>query len=367
MHSLVLLKKQILLFLFGLLFPTLIFAQKFSNEFLSIGVSARAQAMGNAVVASVNDVTAGYWNPAGLATFSADKGLQLGAMHSEQFGGVAKFDYLAATIPLTDRTKRMGFSIIRFGIDNIPNTLSLFEADGTINFDNIVEFSAADYAFLISYAQPLKLKSDNKLYVGGNVKVIRRIIGSFADSWGFGLDLGAQYHMKKLKIGLMARDITSTFNAWHISFTDKEKDVLLATGNELPDINSVEITRPQFLVGIAYPFKFNKVTILPEFDFVATTDGKRNTLITGDPVSIDPAFGIEVNYNSFVFLRAGVNQFQDETNFQNKKTLTARPSIGIGLQISSLRMDYAFTDVGDSQSRFSHIVSLLLDLKPKKK
>ena len=367
MHSLLLIKKQTLLFLFGLLFPAFLLAQKFSNEFLSIGISARAQAMGNAVVASVNDVTAGYWNPAGLATFSADKGLQLGAMHSEQFGGVAKFDYLAATIPLTDRTKRMAFSIIRFGIDNIPNTLSLFEADGTINFDNIVDFSAADYAFLISYAQPLKLKSENKLYVGGNVKVIRRVIGSFADSWGFGLDLGAQYHLKKLKVGLMARDITSTFNAWHISFTDKEKDVLLATGNELPDINSVEITRPQFLVGVSYSFKFNKVTILPEFDFVATTDGKRNTLITGDPVSIDPAFGIEVNYNSFVFLRAGVNQFQDETDFQNNKTLTARPSIGIGLQISSLRMDYAFTDVGDSQSRFSHVVSLLLDLKPKKK
>ncbi|MEK7253297.1 MAG: hypothetical protein AAB316_01010, partial [Bacteroidota bacterium] len=44
-------------------------AQKYSNEFLSIGVSARAQGMGNSVVASIDDVTAGYWNPAGLASF----------------------------------------------------------------------------------------------------------------------------------------------------------------------------------------------------------------------------------------------------------------------------------------------------------
>ena len=41
-------------------------APKYSNEFLSIGVGASAFGMSNAVVAGVDDVTAGYWNPAGL-------------------------------------------------------------------------------------------------------------------------------------------------------------------------------------------------------------------------------------------------------------------------------------------------------------
>ena len=51
-----------------LLLPVLSFSQfrKYSNEFLNIGAGARGLAMGGAQVASANDATAGYWNPAGL-------------------------------------------------------------------------------------------------------------------------------------------------------------------------------------------------------------------------------------------------------------------------------------------------------------
>ena len=342
-----------------------LYGQKYSNEFLSIGVGARAHGMGNAVIASIDDVTAGYWNPAGLASFGAEDGLQLGAMHAEWFAGVGKFDYLGMTLPSSSGKRRVGISLIRFGIDDIPNTLSLFDEDGTINYDNIVSFSAADYAFLGSYAQKLKAKEGNNFYVGGNVKIIRRVIGTFASSWGFGIDLGMQYHIGKLKFAAVGRDITSTFNAWNVTFTDKEKGVLLATGNELPDINSLEITKPQILLGATYTFELKKFSISPEFNLLATTDGKRNTLISGDPISLDPNFGVEVNYNDFLFLRAGISQFQQETDFAGDQYYISRPSVGVGLKLFSLRIDYAYTDLGDSQDRYSHIISLQLDLKPK--
>ena len=128
--------------LFFCLLGNPIFAQKYSNEFLSIGVSANAQALGNAVVAQVDDVTAAYWNPAGLANISSETGLQIGAMHAEWFAGIGKFDYLGVTLPMANSNRRLGISLIRFGIDGIPNTLSLYEDDGTVNYDNIVEFSA---------------------------------------------------------------------------------------------------------------------------------------------------------------------------------------------------------------------------------
>jgi hypothetical protein len=46
-------------------------APKYSNEFLSIGVGARALGMSNSCVAGVNDVTSGYWNPQALAKWQA--------------------------------------------------------------------------------------------------------------------------------------------------------------------------------------------------------------------------------------------------------------------------------------------------------
>lgn len=351
-----------LFFLFSL--TTNSFSQKYSNEFLSIGVGAKAQALGNAVVAGVDDVTAGVWNPAGLARLGADQGLQLGAMHAEWFGGFGKFDYLGVTLPLANRNRRIGLSLVRFGIDEINNTLSLYEEDGTVNFDNLKQFSAADYAFMISYGQPLNTKSGN-LQVGGNVKVVHRRIGPFATSWGFGLDLGLQYQAKKWQLGLMLKDISTTFNAWSFSFTEQEKETLALTNNEIP-INSVETTNPQVILGFSRYFDLNKIGIQPELDLTVTTDGRRNTLVSSDPFSIDPGLGIEGNYNRFIFLRIGVNQFQEIQDFDNQENIKVRPSLGVGLKISSLRVDYAFTDLGSSLGdTFSHIVSLQLDFKPK--
>ena len=342
-------------------------AQKYSNEFLTIGVGARAQAMGNSVVANSQDVTAAYWNPSGVMLVDSSVGLQIGAMHAEWFAGIGKYDFLGVVLPASNTNRRLAFSLIRFGIDGIPNTLSLFDDDGRVNYDNIVEFSAADYAFLGTYAQRIRLKNpNNTLVVGGNVKVIHRQIGSFATSWGFGLDVSAQYRTGNWRFGAIARDVTSTFNAWKITFTEEEKDVLLAEGNTLPDINSLELTRPQLLLGVGYAFQFGKISVYPEMDWYLTTDGQRNTLVSGDPISLDPSFGLEIGYNDLVYLRAGANQFQREINFDLEETMTVRPSIGIGLKLKSLMVDYAYTDLGDSQNRYSHVISLMLNLKPKK-
>src|SRR5450755_1329752 len=156
---------------------------KYSNEFLNIGAGARGMAMGNAQVASVSDGTAGYWNPAALADIRTSP--QLNLMHAEYFAGVGKYDYASLVLPLKDNRRVLGLTLLRFAVDDIPNTVFLVQPDGTLNFSNITTFSSADYAFLLSLAQHVKMNGDKNISLGINAKIIHRTAGNFASSWGF--------------------------------------------------------------------------------------------------------------------------------------------------------------------------------------
>lgn len=339
--------------------------RKYSNEFLSLGVGGRGMSLAGAMAASVDDVTAGYWNPAGLTRIRNT--FQVSIMHAEYFAGIAKYDYGAVAVPLKDKNRVLGFTFIRFGVDDIPNTLQLFEPDGSINYDNITAFSMADYAGMLSYAQVLpKLKN---LRLGGNVKVIYRNAGSFATAWGFGLDLGAQFEVKGLQLGLMAQDVTGTFNAWSFNFSEEDKQVLQATGNIIPE-SSLEITVPKFRFGMAYDIVIKKkFHILPEIDLELTTDGKRNVPIRTNTVSIDPRFGLEMNYAKIVYLRFGVGNIQRSTDDIDGSPITTwQPNIGVGLHYKGIGLDYTYTDIGDqSEALYSHVFSLQVGINKKKK
>lgn len=332
--------------------------RKYSNEFLSIGVGARALGMSNTGIATVSDITSGYWNPAGLTEITGN--MQLGAMHSEYFAGIAKYDYGAIAIKI-DSVSALGVSVIRFGVDGIPNTTDLIDAEGRINYDRVSSFSVADYGFLVSYSKKMTVPG---LKVGANAKVIYRKVGDMAKAWGFGLDAGAQYSHKGWLYGIMARDITTTFNAWSFNFSDRMLEVWSQTGNEIPE-NSTEITLPKIILAVGKKHEFkNKISLLGEVNFDMSTDGKRNVLISGDPISIDPHLGLEVGYKTIIFLRGGVGNIQREkSDVGTRNVLTFQPNIGIGLKFKALSLDYAFTDVANqSVALYSHIISLKLDI-----
>ncbi|MBL0255822.1 MAG: PorV/PorQ family protein [Chitinophagaceae bacterium] len=354
-------------FLIGLLLPGKSYSQfrKYSNEFLNIGAGARGLAMGNAQVASVNDASAGYWNPAGLTGVKDVPNIAL--MHAEYFSGIAKYEYASLAIPVQDNKRTLGFSLLRFAVDDIPNTLFLVEPDGSINYNNVQAFSSADYAFLFSFAQKIKDEEDKKISVGANAKVIYRKVGHFASAWGFGLDAGIQIQRKKWRLGLMARDITTTFNAWSFKFTEQEKEVLYLTKNDIP-VKSTELTAPRLVLGGAYNFSISdKIKLLAEANVDLTFDGKRNTILSSNPVSIDPHLGLEASINDVFFIRGGITNFQkalaDEDTLNQKKVWIYQPSAGAGFKIKNVSVDYAFTNLANQQNPlYTHIVSCGLTL-----
>lgn len=335
-------------------------APKYSNEFLSLGVGGRALGMGSAQVSQVNDVTAGYWNPAGLVMAKGD--IQIAFMHNEYFAGIAKYDYLGLTAPI-DSMRHIGVSMLRFGIDDIANTIDLKDQDGNINYDRITGFSAADYAFLISFASKTRITG---LHYGANVKIIHRKVGDFAKAWGFGLDAGLQYTSGEWRIGAMLRDVTSTFNAWSYTLDDRTKDVFTETGNDIPE-NGLELTLPRLIPGVSREFVLKKFSIAPAIDLEMTFDGKRNTLVKTNFASIDPRVGIETGYNHLVFLRVGVSNFQEVTDTDGKKKTTVQPNLGVGIRLKSLSLDYALTNIGNSNNLYSNVFSIRLNIYKQKK
>jgi len=315
-------------------------------------IPAAGLSMGNSVVASVTGANSGYWNPAGLVTGS--KKMEWSLMHANYFSGLAQYDYIGSAYKINDSTA-LGLSIIRFGVDNIPNTLNLVDADGNVNYDRITYFSIADYAFLFSFGKKLKISG---LSIGGNLKLIYRHQGKFARAYGFGFDLGAQYVKSKWKYGITLRDASSTFNIWIFNKSTFEQ-TFIQTGNEIPE-NSLEITVPKLLLGIARDFTLNsKLSALVEIDLDIYFDGAHNSVLKFDPVSVEPHMGFEFRYLNNVFIRAGVNGFQYIKNINKEKQLILQPAAGIGVSFFNINFDYALTDIGDlTVAPYSHIFSL---------
>jgi hypothetical protein len=351
--------------------PITVFSQfrKYSNEFLNIGAGARGLAMGSAQVASSKDGTAGYWNPAGLTNLEHPS---FNIMHASYFSNIAKYDYASVALPVSNNKRAIGVSILRFAVDDIPNTLFLVEPDGSINYNNIQTFSSSDYAFLFSYAQKIKDAENFKMSYGANAKVIYRKVGHFAQAFGFGIDAGFRIEKNNWSIGVVAKDLSTTFNAWTFSFTEQEKEVLYLTKNDIP-VKATELTSPRLTFGGGYNFSFGKsFSLLAEANFDATFDGKRNTVLSGNTVSLDPHLGLEASINKVFFIRAGITNFQkalsdgDTTN--QKKVWIYQPSLGAGFKAKNISIDYAFSNLANQDNPlYSHIFSIRFDLAKKVK
>ena len=146
-------------------------------EFLQIGVGARATATGGAFVAAVDDASALYWNPAGLAHVMGGEVL---VTHSEWLADV-NFDYLGATLTAGD-LGTFGVSVTMLTVpDMIVRTEDRQEGTGET-------FGASDLAIGLSAGRAIT----DRFSLGFTAKFIRQQIWH-ASATGFAVDLGTQF------------------------------------------------------------------------------------------------------------------------------------------------------------------------------
>jgi len=351
---------KIIYLLIGLICVQFISAQttrKYSNEFLSIGVDAAAMGMGNSVVSNVNGVTAGYWNPAGLV--SVDD-YEVALMHSAYFANIAQYEYIGFAMPL-QKNSVLGISLIRFGVDDILDTTQLIDSQGNINYDNIELFSAADYALQVSMARKQIFKN---IDLGVNAKIIHRRIGKFATSYGFGFDAGVQINRNDWHYGLMIRDITTTFNTWSI---DDEafaqiQNAIPGSNQELPE--TTELTLPKAQIGVTKDWNIRSDIGLQTALEMNVRFTQTNAIINSSFASVEPSFGFVADYEDMVFLRGGINNLQEETLFDDSKSFSWQPNIGVGFKYNGIQVDYALTNIASiGTALYSNVFSVKIDFE----
>lgn len=349
--------RALLLVLILLVAPSSASAQtvvKYGAEFLAGGVGGRALGMGGAHVGIARDASAGYWNPAGLANVGLP---EIAYMHAERFSGMVSFDYGSGVFPLNDRST-VGISFFRSGVNDIKNTLDAWDSERDQPRpnpeDHITTFSAADYAFFVSYARAI----GDRLSAGVTGKIIQRSIGDFADAWGYSFDVGMQFRSGPLMLGAMIQDVSTMLQTWSIN-QDMLRPIEEVFGERMPE-GGTELVLPVLRLGSGYRLPFGDHALTLGFDVDVAFDGRQVQAANLGEMSVHPRFGTEYSFRDLIALRAGVNRMGSNGN----GGMDVVPTVGAGLHLSRFTVDYGFGDFAGMPSElgYSHRVSASITL-----
>lgn len=324
---------------------------KYAGEFLGLGVGGRSLGMGGAYVAAAQDVTAGYWNPAGLSFLEYPEVM---LMHSRQFSGVVNYDYGSFGMPVGGKSS-LGFSVIRLGVDGIKETAlrnpdiglgeTYVDENGQLVRNTPFEidtFGATDYALYLTYSK----RVSQTFSYGGNVKLINRSIGDNS-AWGVGFDVGFLFNpVSKLLVGVNMQDVTSTMLAW--------------------DTGRRELIIPSIRAGVTYPVAFSTLggQIQPSVDFIFRFENRQEAALANlGRNSLDISMGWEYKYQDAFSLRFGFSDLgQSATEIQQAGL--GQFTAGVGLHFPKLHVDYAF--LGHDDLGNTHRISARLTLEEPK-
>lgn len=296
-------KRVLSLALVGLLLPGVagaaeVFAKvgTYAAQFLKIGVSARATAMGSAFTALADDASASFWNPAGLVSVD---GTVVTLNHAEWPADI--------NLEYANYTFSPGFiqgkvSLHARGLTMDPQVVrTIYRQQGTGEM-----FDAGDMSFGVSYARYFT----DKFSSGATVSWMHMGLADNSVN-SFVVDFGLMYRIgiRGMRLGMAVQNIGS-----EVDFDDRS--------SKLPTV---------FKVGLAVDtYRSGPHSLVTVGEFSRPSDNRERQNV-----------GVEYSYNDFVFLRSGYNINYDSEKFA--------AGAGIALQTSqstSIGADYSFVDMG---------------------
>lgn len=288
------------------------------SEFLLFDTSARGIAMGGAHSASVNDASAVYWNPAGLAQVPR---LSATFMHAQYLEDIT---YNAASV-----AARVNDAVVLGAGVRYLDAGSITRTD--INGLDRGSFTPRSYVAELGWGQSVYDLSDSEMDVaiGVSVKAIRSDIGATAN--GFGGDFGLQSRFYGPSL------------TYDVAFALQN----LGVGQKFDQTRDTMPTRARFGGGVR-PFK----PLLITAEAIAPVNNSPHA-------AAGIEYSAELDRRMKAALRAGFNSLTFNTLGPASSL-----SFGAGLSVSDLTFDYAFVPMGVLGSS-THRVSLSFNLPAK--
>ncbi|RMD89764.1 MAG: hypothetical protein D6813_10130 [Calditrichaeota bacterium] len=299
-------------------------------QFLQIGVSARATAMGEAFVSLVDDASAAFYNPGALAIIRQRQAM---FNHTTLPAGIRHF--FATYVQPVSQFGTLAISFILLTTGDMPVTVAFEGPTGET-------FSASESAIGLSYAKMLS----NKFSVGGTVKAIFQDFAGF-DERAVAFDIGTLYQtgFRQLRLGM--------------SVTNFGPD--LDFGTQKDPSGKVVFDSQSFPLPITFRFGVS-VDVMNRENSKLMLAG---TLVQPNDNLRYETLGFEYNWNDLLFLRGGfkIDEENDPDAAGDTSGFSENFSAGAGIKMAfkdfNGRFDFSWVNQQDlnNLTRFSIILS----------
>jgi hypothetical protein len=235
-----------------------------AGEFLLLGAGARGAALGGAFAALTSDVTALYYNPAGLAQMARPQAM----VSTYSYVANTRYSWVGIGLPMSGGARAVGLSVGTFGFSDQP-VYTLEDPDGTGE-----TYSVAETFIGFSYSQNFS----DRFSAGFTAKMISDHLGS-TSATGFAVDFGTNFHAM---VG--ERPIRAAFVIDNLGSNLRHDGSALESGvTRAPPLGTVDIPQElqparlktsswglpvQFRVGVSLDvlnMGSNRVSVLGEF------------------------------------------------------------------------------------------------------
>lgn len=294
-------------------------------QFLKIGVGARALGMGSAQVGVTGDISAIYWNPAGLSRMNVSSELTFN--HANWLADV-DYDFAAGMMPIGE-LGTFALSVISLRVpEDIVTTVDNPDGDGR-------RWDANSLAFGLSYARNLT----DRFSIGLNMKYVHESIWSEGAS-GFAIDIGTLYltEIPGLSIGAAISNFGTKMqlDGRDLNFNyDPNNDAGTGPNNIPSKLETGEFDLPlTFRIGVAWDYH-----PIEEFRTTVAVDATH----PNDNVEYVNT-GLEVAWKEIVFARVGYKSLWLRDSEQG---LTWGLGVHYGItNVATVKLDYGFADYG---------------------